>query len=488
MADQNSTPNEAEAAPKDWRERMRAQGKEAFQLEEMRRLGFWPPPEGVEAQIESAEREVARLDRELAPLRTELLEVEADIARLSDVQPALDEVRRNRIERVKRERVERKARQALEKAARVEAANVRAKNELPFLGHGVSSGLAHLESDAPKLALLGLPVWNTALDVAGALGVAAPALAFLTFHRGAATVDHYHRFQIPKRRGGMRDVSAPKTKLRAAQRLVLEQVLARVPVHEAATAFAPGTSIVHNAARHMGAAVVVRLDLKDFFPSIPFARARSAFSCLGYSGAVATVLALLCTESPRVRLSLDGQSRWVAVGGRVLPQGACTSPALSNWVCRYLDARLSGLAKRFGWTYSRYADDLVFSSSEAEADVNTLISCARSIIRDEKLVINDEKTRVMRSNARQSVTGLVVNAQNADAPRPSRPDLRRFRAFLHAYETQGREVMTQKIGRDALAHARGVVSFLHMSQPEKARALVRKHPWLARGNDQIEPL
>jgi len=480
MADQTSTPEtQQEVAPKDWRERMRAQGKEAFQLEEMRRLGFWPPPEGVEADLETAEREVARIDRELAPLRTELVAVEADIARLSDVQSAIDDVRRNRIERVKRERIERRERRALEKAARVEAAKTRAKNELPFLGHGVSGGLAKTESDNQKLALLDLPVWNSAPDVARAMEISAPQLAFLSFHRGAATVDHYHRFQIPKRRGGMRNVSAPKAKLRGAQRFVLEQVLARVPIHAAATAFSPGTSTVQNAARHMGASVVVRLDLKDFFPSIPFARVRNAFAALGYSGAVSTVLALLCTESPRVSMSLDGQTRHVALGERVLPQGACTSPALSNWICRRLDARLSGLATRFGWTYSRYADDLIFSSSDPDPDLKSLISCARSIIRDEKLVVNDEKTRIMRRNARQSITGLVVNAQDAAAPRPSRPDLRRFRAFLHAYEAQGRDAMTQKMGRDALAHARGMVSYIHMSQPEKARALVQKHPWLA---------
>lgn len=479
MAENTSTTdNETKVAPKDWRERLRIQGKEAFQIEEMRRLGFWPPPEGVEAQIEVAEREVARIDRELAPLREELASVETEIARLSDVQSAIDEVRKNRIERVKRERIERRARQALEKAARLEAAKARAKNEVPFLGHGVSSGLAKTESDAQKLAVLDLPVWNTAPEVATAMGISAPQLAFLTFHRGAAKTDHYHRFQIPKRRGGMRNVSAPKGKLRTAQSFVLEQVLAKVPVHEAVAAFAPGTSTVQNAARHMGAQVVVRLDLKDFFPSISFARVRRGFSSLGYSGAASTVLALLCTEAPRVQVTLDGETRHVAVGERVLPQGACTSPALSNLLCRRLDARLSGLAQKFGWTYSRYADDLIFSSISSETDVKTLVSCARAIIRDEKLVINDEKTRVMRPNARQCVTGLVINSQDADAPRPARADLRRFRAFLHAYESQGREAMTQKLGRDALAHARGMLSYLHMSQPEKAKRLVEKHSWL----------
>ena len=477
----DNTPNtgsESEVAPKDWRERMRAQGKEAFQLEEMRRLGFWPPAEGIEARIEVAEREVARIDRELAPLRTELTEVEAEIARLSDVQSALDEVRKNRIERVKRERVERRARQALEKTARLEAAKTRAKNELPFLGHGVSSGLAKTESDAEKLAASGLPMWNLAPDVAAAMGISASQLGFLTFHRGAAMVDHYHRFQIPKRSGGMRNVSAPKGKLRTAQSFVLEQVLAKMPVHEAVAAFAPGTSTVQNAVRHMGAVVVVRLDLKDFFPSISFARVRSGFAALGYSGAVSTALALLCTEAPRVQMTLDGEKRHVAVGERVLPQGACTSPALSNWICRRLDARLSGLSAKYGWTYSRYADDLIFSSHSSEVDIKTLISCARSIIRDEKLVVNDEKTRVMRPNSRQCVTGLVINAQDASAPRPARTDLRRFRAFLHTYEAQGRETLTEKLGRDALAHARGMLSYIRMSQPEKATAFVQKHPWL----------
>ena len=95
---------ENESVPKDWRARIKEQGKSAFEMDEMRRLGFWPPTEGLRAEVETAEREVARLDREIAPLRRELSEIEAEIAKTADVQSALDEIRAKRIERVKAER------------------------------------------------------------------------------------------------------------------------------------------------------------------------------------------------------------------------------------------------------------------------------------------------------------------------------------------------------------------------------------------------
>ena len=107
----------------------------------------------------------------------------------------------------------------------------------------------------------------------------------------------------------------------------------------------------------------MRIDLKDFFPSIGFRRIKGLFESFGYNEGVSTVLALLCTEAPRVALTLADPTdaaadlrRYVAIGGRVLPQGACTSPAVTNILCRALDARLAGLARRFGYTYSRYAD------------------------------------------------------------------------------------------------------------------------------------
>ena len=141
---------------------------------------------------------------------------------------------------------------------------------------------------------------------------------------------HYHRYEIAKKTGGVRCISAPKPALAAAQRWVLDQILRRLEPEPQAHGFVPGRSIVTNAAPHAGKAVVCNLDLKDFFPSITFRRVKGLFRKLGYGEHVATLLALLCTEPPRVPVELDGKTYHVALGARVLPQGACTSPAITN--------------------------------------------------------------------------------------------------------------------------------------------------------------
>ena len=471
---------ENESVPKDWRARIKEEGKNAFEMDEMRRLGFWPPTEGLQAEIEIAEREVARLDRQMAPLRRELTEIEADIAKTADVQTALDEIRSARIARVKAEREVRRERHKVEAAERAEIWKTKRANQPQFLGHGVSQGLHFEGGNDAQRARLGLPNLQNPADLASAIGIEARELTWLCYHRGASSVDHYHRFQIPKKRGGMRNVSSPKTRLRVAQNWVLSEILAPLPIHDAATAFAPGANVVENARRHAGRAVVVRIDLKDFFPSIGFKRVKRQFENMGYNEGIATMLALLCTESPRVELTLDQTKRYVAVGERVLPQGACTSPALTNLLCRRLDARLAGIAQTLGFNYSRYADDLVFSSADGGADVNKLIGLTRRVVADEKLVVNDEKTAVMRPHARQVVTGLVVNAQDADGPRVSRGDLRKFRAFLHRYEQLGAEKMSEQIGRDALSYARGMIAWIAMSDAARAEKFASAHVWLRR--------
>ena len=108
-------------------------------------------------------------------------------------------------------------------------------------------------------------------------------------------------------------------------------------------------------APHVGTGIVLNSDLKNFFPTITFPRVRGLFKQLGYSPAVATILALLCTESPRRKAMFNGKPYWVASGPRALPQGACTSPTLSNLASRRLDSRLDGMARRLGFRYTRYA-------------------------------------------------------------------------------------------------------------------------------------
>src|SRR5207237_9566311 len=194
---------------------------------------------------------------------------------------------------------------------------------------------------------------------------------------------------------GVACTSAPKPALAQAQRWVFEHILSKLEVEPPAHGFVRGRSIVSNAAPHVGKAVVVNLDLKEFFPSITFRRVKGLFQAFGYSEHVATVLALLCTEPPRVQAELDGKVYHVALGDRVLPQGACTSPAITNALCRRLDRRLRGLAARHGFAYTRYADDLTFSGDNTTA-VGKLLKSVRGIVQAEGFTEHPRKTRVMR--------------------------------------------------------------------------------------------
>lgn len=460
----------------EWRKRVRTNGKEAAILEEMLRLGFWPPSETKAAEHDAAAALVAE-SKQLATLQTELTEIEAKINLEGNVEELIKEIRRRRIEQVRLQREERRKQKAAAQEAHRTADRQRRREELPFLGRGVSSGLRYTGGDPDRLTARNLPPLQTAADLTAAIGLKTGELAWLTYHRGASAVDHYHRFTIPKRSGGRRVISSPKTRLRLAQSWVQENILAKIELHQAAMAFRSGRSIRDNAAPHQGKALVIRLDLKDFFPSVKLVRVKSLFRSFGYNEGIATLLALLATEAPRVPVTLDGQTRFVATGQRQLPQGACTSPALTNILGRSLDARLEGLARRFGFTYTRYADDLVFSHNSKDAPLGFFLKAVRQIVAGEGFVVNEEKTRIMRSHQRQVVTGLVVNSLY-ETPRISRPNLRKFRAFLDHCDKEGFKAVSERLGVNGRSYAQGYLAFIQMVSPLKVAQLRAHHTWL----------
>lgn len=343
-----------------------------------------------------------------------------------------------------------------------------------YLGRRVSSRLRFEGGDSEKLNLGGIPLLSTFTDVADALELTVSELMWLVFERGAEGSSHYARFEIPKRAGGYRLISAPKPILRAAQQWVRINVLSPLPVGPSAAAFRPGKSIVDNAKRHSGKACVIRLDLTSFFESVTFPRVRGFFESLGYNPGISTVLALLCTDAPRARVTLDGETHYVIIGERSLPQGGCTSPDLCNLVTTRLDARLEGLGRKFGYEYSRYADDLVFSTDTEQTPASTVISAVTRICKDEGFEVNRHKTRTMRTPNRQLVTGLMVN----DGVRLTRKDLRRIRAFFHRCETRGVDAVSAEIGKDAQAVAKGYFAYIFMVSPSVALKLAEKHPWI----------
>jgi retron-type reverse transcriptase len=231
---------------------------------------------------------------------------------------------------------------------------------------------------------------------------------------GWASGYDYTTFGIPKRSGGVRTIEAPTPKLKALQRTILHRLLNGLPVHPAAAGFVPGRSIVDNARPHVGQAVVVNIDLADFFPSVTHQRVEAFFRAIGWSAEASAVLANICTR--------DGH----------LPQGAPTSPALSNLANRKLDTRLDKLARKFGGHYTRYADDLTFSFPAYAAGTRKVLAHIRTIIEAEGYRIQmKKKVRVQRAHQRQTATGLVVNA-TVNAPRALR---RKLRAMRHHAQT-----------------------------------------------------
>jgi len=233
-------------------------------------------------------------------------------------------------------------------------------------------------------------------------------------------------------------------------------------VEAAAHGFVRGRSTLTNARPHAGRAVVVNADLEGFFPSISFPRVRHFYRRLGYSGAVATLLALLGAQCPRRKVVYEGTTYLVATGRRGLPQGACTSPALSNQFARRLDRRLSVLSAKLGLNYTRYADDLTFSGGgDGRGKVSYLLARVRHIARDEGFAVNAKKTRGKRPNARQTVTGLVVN-HNPGVPREI---IRRLRAILHRAKGEGLAAQNRGGEPNFRAWVEGMIAYVAMSRP-----------------------
>ena len=442
-------------------------------------------------------------------------------------------------------RAERTAREQAAAQSRAEAHRRRLQSEIPFVGRGVSSGLQDKASDAAKLGALGLPVFHDAAGLAAFLEVAVPRLHWLCYHRDADRTCHYTYFAIPKKGGGERIISAPKTAMRAAQRKVFEGILAKLPVHDAAQGFVKGRSILTNARPHVGAEVVVNVDLRDFFPTVTYRRVKGMFRSLGYSEQAATLLGLLCTEAPRRRVRVSeesgpagaGEERgqgsgvrgqgqaavergqrsggrgqghsgvagqghsavgggqaisgagsrepgsrsltpgpspltpvtyWVAIGERRLPQGACTSPAITNRICARLDEKLAAVAAGKGWTYTRYADDLSLSGPDPTGKtVGYVLNQLRRVLRFEGFEIHPDKVRVQRKRGRQAVTGLTVNRKVA----VSRATVRRFRAILHNCERFGIDSQNRSGHADFRAYLRGFADFVGMVDPVRGTEL-----------------
>lgn len=240
-------------------------------------------------------------------------------------------------------------------------------------------------------------------------------------------ITRYTTFQVPKKRKGeFRTIDAPVPELKYIQRCLNVVLQALHTPHAAAMGFVLGRSVADNAKRHLGQNFVYNLDLKDFFPSISsgrvFKRLQAKPFCL--NAELASLVTDLCCYTN-------------ASGHHVLPQGAPTSPTLTNIVCKRLDRKLQQLAKAYGLKYTRYADDITFSGMKnLFAEEGKFCKVLRHIIeQEEHFVVNDAKTRLCHRGMRQEVTGLTVN----EKANVSRQYVKNIRTMLHNWEMFGYE-------------------------------------------------
>ncbi len=289
---------------------------------------------------------------------------------------------------------------------------------------------------------------------------------------------HYtYRWQ-PRRDGPPRPIARPKRRLKEIQRWILHEILDRIPHHDAAHGFVPGRSVRTHAALHVGRETVLRVDLEDFFASVPAGRVFGVFRTAGYPEAVAHTLTGLCVtvvpraewatiHAPREARQIDRHFR---LGRRLaaphLPQGAPTSPALASLAAQGLDRRLAGLAPTLGARYSRYADDLTFSGA-ASLPTGVVTRAVSRIARDEGFGVAAGKTRVRRRSERQVVCGVVVN----DRLNVPRAEYDRLKAILHDAERNGPEAADRTGAPDFRAHLQGRIAWVAQLHPDRGRRL-----------------
>ena len=236
----------------------------------------------------------------------------------------------------------------------------------------------------------------------------------------------YKTFYIPKKNGKLREISAPNRNLKEILyylNMMLGEVYQASP---SAMGFVKGRSIVDNAQLHIGQNYVLNLDLSDFFTSISQSRVfkRLQLAPFNFNEDVAKIISGLCCKKV-----VKDQKK-----GYALPQGAPTSPLLTNAVCDFLDKKLRRLSSRHGVKYSRYADDMTFSSMHnVYQEDSVFMKSLFSFIEEERFTVNPEKTRLQKRGERQEVTGLTVN----DKVNTAHKYTRELRNILYMWEKYG---------------------------------------------------
>lgn len=262
----------------------------------------------------------------------------------------------------------------------------------------------------------------------------------------------YKIVEIPKKSGGHRIISIPTRNLKYIQKWVLDNVLENMKVSEHTKGFVKKRSIVDNASQHVNNECVITLDIKDFFPSITYNRVFKIFKYYGYTNELAYTFAKICTYKG------------------TLPQGAPSSPYLSNIICLKLDKRLSRLSEKINVNYTRYADDITISGS---SEIKNCLPLIIEIIKDEGFKINENKLRIQNSTERQIVTGLIVN-DKLSVPQKKKRYLRQQIHYCKCFGVANHLEHIQVNKSNFKEHLYGLAYFIKMVECEKGKKFLHE--------------
>lgn len=422
-----------------YRELVNNMGKKEFTFLKMQEYGFWPSnlPTPYERQQNESEQdfenrkklldEFQKLSEKISDACHEREEIEKKLSHLKkqyqdtwDYEKIRSVVAQEIMKESIARRAERKAERERQKQLKSEAWNKRKAENIIFIGKGYSSLLGKKETNIQKLKENHMPVIETDKELARFLQIEYKTLRYLVYHRDVITFDNYYRFDIPKKSGGTRHIAAPKTQLKAAQRQILEQILQNVEISGQAHGFIKSRSVLTSAKTHnTSPGLLINIDLENFFPTITFERVRGLYQSFGYSGYISSLLAMICTYCERMPLEIKGEIKYIKTSDRILPQGSPASPMITNIICRSMDKRINGLCKKYGITYTRYADDMSFSYTGDTSNfaIGRFLNSINTIIEAEGFHMKKEKTHILRKNNRQYITGIVINNEEIGVPK-----------------------------------------------------------------------
>lgn len=359
-----------------------------------------------------------------------------------------------------------------------------------------------IRKNAEPLVNNGLPVILTLEHLARVIALPTNVLNGIINRQ----IDPYRVFAIRKRNGGKRFICIPEPNLLGVQRWIHEHILCspsslkKLPCN--ATAYIPSSSHIANAKWHIGAAWVLKLDIKHFFESISERQVYKVFWSLGYRKQVAFYLTRLCTRvlpassdkrlQRRIKRWQPGCPREF-LNGRIvghLPQGAPTSPMLANLVCIGLDAELQKIASREGLTYTRYADDMVFSGDIVNRGAAiTITREVSTVVGHYGFGINVQKTNIVKNGSRKIVTGLSIDGDVVRVPRIYKDKIRQE---LHYLKKFGLKSHCDRIGQENhlsyLLRLAGRIRYVVSVEPDIGNKLMGKFRQLFPDFGEIEQL